>query len=78
MGHITDIAEDPADGTVCLVGFQMPVIPSESQIQNEGILSQRPFYQARFAVIPADGSDRSRRCPPVMNRPRTTWRCPCR
>lgn len=56
MGHITDIAEDPATGTLCVVGFHMPVIPSQTQLQNVSILSQRPFYQARFAVIPADGS----------------------
>jgi hypothetical protein len=52
MGHITDIAEDPVTGTICVVGFQMPAIPSESQIQDaDTILRQTPFYKPRVATV---------------------------
>jgi len=52
MGHITDIAETPVTGTICVVGFIMPTIPTQSQIQDAGILSREPFYQPRLAMIP--------------------------
>jgi len=52
MGHITDIAEDPVTGTICVVGFIMLSIPSESDIQDaERILSQPPFYRPRVVTI---------------------------
>ena len=55
MGHITDIAEGPATGTICVVGFIMPEIPSESQLQD--VVTSRkmePFYKARLASIAQD------------------------
>jgi hypothetical protein len=42
MGHITDIAEDPVTGTVGVVGLRMPTIPSESELQDIGILDRQP------------------------------------
>jgi hypothetical protein len=52
MGHVTDIAEDPATGMICVVGFQMPAIPPESRFQNSSILSLQPFYEPRLALVP--------------------------
>jgi hypothetical protein len=52
MGHITDITEDPADGTLCVVGFRMQGIPSESKLQDAAILHEEPFYRPYFATIP--------------------------
>ncbi len=64
MGHITDIAENPATGTICVVGFQMQVIPSESQIQDPVILHQPPFYQPRLAAfLPGDDGPVNAMCP---------------
>ena len=54
MGHITDITEDPSTGTIYVAGFRMPVIPSESEIQNVAILQRVPFYEPCFATIPYD------------------------
>jgi predicted outer membrane repeat protein len=59
MGHITDITEDPADGTICVLGFRIPRVPSQEEIQNRDvILDQPPFYQPCLATIPygSDGS----------------------
>lgn len=51
MGHITDVAEDA--GTICVVGFLMPEIPSHDEFLDvETILSGAPIYQPRVAVIP--------------------------
>jgi hypothetical protein len=44
------MALDRATGTICAVGFQTPVIPSESQIRDVAILSQQPFYRRRLAI----------------------------
>ncbi len=61
MGHITDIADDPATLTICVAGFIMQTIPSEPQIQKmtdlgQGsfftILREKPFYEPRVAIIP--------------------------
>jgi hypothetical protein len=46
MGHITDITEDPATGTIWAVGFKMPTIPQQI------LLSTGPFYEPCFAKIP--------------------------
>jgi hypothetical protein len=54
MGHITDVTEDPTTGTIYVAGFRMPVIPSESEIQDMGVLHRAPFYQPCFAAIPYD------------------------
>jgi len=58
---VTDITEDPATGTICVVGFQMPVIPPQSQIQDADITPR--FATIRFgdagpveAVCPIDAS----------------------
>jgi hypothetical protein len=46
IGHVTEITEDPRDGTLCVVGFAMPVIPTESEIQNAEITQNTsPFYE---------------------------------
>jgi hypothetical protein len=64
MGHVTDIAEDPATGAICVVGFRMPTIPSESEIQDIAILHQLPFYQPRLAMIsPGDNGPVEAVCP---------------
>jgi len=52
MGHITDMAEDPVSGTVYAVGFRMPVIPTQSEMQEWVILNNQPFYEACLAIIP--------------------------
>jgi hypothetical protein len=53
LGHVTDIGENPLNGTVCVVGFAMSQIPTQSAIQNaELILNASPFYAPRVAVIP--------------------------
>ena len=49
MGHITDITEDPATGTLWVAGFTMQVIP-EYPNPNEA-----SFYQAYLAEIPHGG-----------------------
>jgi len=56
MGHITDITEDPTTGTICVIGFRMPVIPCESDIQDVAILHRAPFYEPCFATIPYDST----------------------
>jgi hypothetical protein len=56
MGHITDIADDPATGTVCAVGFLIPRIPSVTELQAVDFLQRETFYLPRCAVIPYDNS----------------------
>jgi predicted outer membrane repeat protein len=52
MGHITGITECPETGTVWAVGFSIPNLPSDDDIQNESVLNEIPFYQPYFAKIP--------------------------
>jgi hypothetical protein len=54
MGHITDITEDPATGTVWVVGFSMPEIPAELEINSGNILDRRPFYKPYLAKVSSD------------------------
>jgi len=54
MGHITDIAEDPISGDVCIVGFQITRIPPDSQFQGITLMSQPPFYEPRIAILHFD------------------------
>lgn len=57
MGHLTDITEDPSTGTLWVVGFSMPQIPSWPQnyyMPEQSWLSKKPFYEPRLAKIPRD------------------------
>ncbi len=65
MGHVTDIAEDPGTGTVCVLGFVMPSIPSKSDLQNiAAMLKRDPFYQPRLATIrPSENGPVDAVCP---------------
>jgi hypothetical protein len=56
MGHITDITEDPATGTIWVVGFRISRMPDISEISSESVLTREPFYDSYLAEIP-DGSD---------------------
>jgi len=55
MGHLTDVTEDPATGTLWIIGFNIPEIPSWPQkyyIPEQSWLSKKPFYEPRLAEIP--------------------------
>jgi hypothetical protein len=58
LGHITDIAENPATGTLWVVGFSMPTIPhfpNGTFGEPEGpFLDQKPFYLPYRARISPD------------------------
>ncbi|MHC4387463.1 MAG: hypothetical protein ACYSX1_02530 [Planctomycetota bacterium] len=56
MGHITGISEDPESGTLWVVGFTIPEIPTESDVHNEIVLNEVPFYRPYFATVPADSN----------------------
>ncbi len=52
MGHVTDIAEDPATGSLWVVGFKMPSIPEYLGDDAD------PFYEPSLAEVPCgNGND---------------------
>jgi hypothetical protein len=51
MGHITGISEDPDTGTLWVLGFSSPALPTQEEIHKGWVLDQDAFFEGRIARI---------------------------
>ncbi len=72
MGHMTGITEDPTTGTVWTVGFTIPKVPTEAEVNKATPETMPCFYKPCLARIEHPGGK------PVVTafRPDLTWMLP--